>query len=130
MDEPIIHDLDILRPPPEYVVLAGKKIDISFVPSGVAVDISNVLRRLQEVNINPDDLDESAEEGVEIMAELCALITKKQHPDMDANWLLVNTNSVQLRLLMEHITDAMNRSIASIKENESSKKSPAAGTSP
>jgi len=43
---------------------------------------------------------------------------------------LANTNSNQLRGLMEYVTDAMNRSIASIKENESTKKKTAAGTSP
>ena len=130
MTEPIIHDLDVLRPPPEYVRLAGKDIDISFVPSGVSVDISNVLRRLQELDIDTENLDETAEEGVEIMAELCALITIKQYPEMNRDWLLAHTSATQLRKLLEHITDAMNRSIANIKEGETTKKKSATGTSP
>lgn len=130
MAEPLIHDLDILRPPPEYVVLAGKKIDISFVPSGVALDISRVLRKLQELDVSADNLDETAEEGVEIMADLCALITAKQQSDMTRDWLLANTNSMQLRALMERITDAMNRSIEGMREGEASKKPQADKGSP
>ena len=122
MAEPLIHDLDILRPPPEYVVLAGKKIDISFVPSGVALDISRVLRKLQSLNVSEENLEETAEEGVEIMADLCALITVKQQPEMTRDWLLANTSSMQLRALMERITDAMNRSIEGMQENAASKK--------
>lgn len=130
MAEPLIHDLDILRPPPEYVVLAGKKIDISFVPSGVALDISRVLRRLQELDVSTENLDETAEEGVGIMAELCALITVKQQPEMTKDWLFANTNSMQLRALMERIVEAMNRSVEGIREGEASKKPQADKGSP
>ena len=125
MAEPLIHDLDTLRPPPEYVILAGKKIDISFVPSGVALDISRVLRKLQALDVSEENVDETAEEGVEIMADLCALITVKQQSEMTKDWLLANTSSIQLRALMERITDAMNRSIEGMREGEASKKPPA-----
>ncbi len=126
-DKPIVYDLDILRPPPEYVLLGGKKTDISFVPSGNAMDIMAMQQKLQNLTGTPGKLrkietgGKEAIESFQIAASICAKITESQHKDMTKEWLLKNTNVVQLKQLIEHITNAVSKSLESI-EGEAGKK--------
>jgi len=129
---PIIHDLDILRPKPEYVHLGGKDIDVSFIPSGIAMEILGLQSELQGLTDTPDKLakvqagGEAARRTFEIAAELCAAITKSQHPEMDKEWLLKHTDVLQIKALMEYVTKAVFRSLESAEEPEL-KKPEAAG---
>ena len=136
MAEPIIHDLDVLRPPPEYVILSGKKIDIGFIPSGLAIAITNESRKLQELAADPGKLKEmddggpAAADSFEILAGMCATITSVQHEEMTKAWLLENTNLQQLSVLAAHISAAVNRSMATIQDESLKKKRAARGKSP
>ena len=120
-DKPIVYDLDILRPAPEYVLLGGKKIDISFVPSGIAIDIMAMQQELQDLTGTPEKLrkieagGKEAIESFQVAASICAKITETQHKDMTKEWLLKNTNVVQLKQLIEHITNAVSKSLESIE---------------
>jgi hypothetical protein len=108
-----IHDLDVLRPKAEYVKLAGKQIDISFIPSGVALDLMELRQELEEMSNTPDKLEEiekggeAAKKSFEVAAELCAKITQNQHEEMTREWLLKNTNVQQMKALVEHVTNAV-----------------------
>ena len=112
-----VHDLDVLRPKAEYVKLAGKKIDISYIPSGVALDIMDLRQQLEDLSNTQEKLDkieeggEEAKKSFEIAAELCSLITKAQYPEMDKQWLLKNTSIVQLKSLIELVTESVFKSI-------------------
>lgn len=134
--QPLIHDLDILRPRPEYVRLAGKEIDISFIPSGIAMDIMGLQNELQELTDTPEKLKaveaggEEAKRSFEIAAELCAAITKSQHPEMDKEWLLKNTDVLQIKALMEYVTKAVFRSLQSAEDEELKKPQAAETESP
>ena len=120
-DKPIVYDLDILRPASEYVLLGGKKIDISFVPSGIAIDIMAMQQELQNLTGTPEKLKkieaggQEAIESFQVAASICAKITETQHKDMTKEWLLKNTNVVQLKQLIEHITNAVSKSLESIE---------------
>ena len=120
-DKPIVYDLDILRPASEYVLLGGKKIDISFVPSGIAIDIMAMQQKLQDLTGTPEKLKKieaggkEAIESFQVAASICAKITETQHKDMTKEWLLKNTNVVQLKQLIEHITNAVSKSLESIE---------------
>ena len=134
-DKPVIHDLDILRPAPEYVKLAGKEIDISFIPSGIAIDITNLEDRLHELVGTKEKMEEGeaggkgAEKAFDLSAELCAVITSSQHKEMTKDWLLKNTNVWQLRRLMDFISKAVYASLDLAKDGKS-KKSAAVKASP
>jgi len=133
---PIVHDLDILRPKPEYVRLGGKDIDISFIPSGVAMDIMALQSELKELTDSPEKLDrvrsggDEAKRSFEIAAELCAAITASQYPEMDKAWLLKHTDVIQVRALMDHITKAVFKSLESAEEPELKKPQAAEEPSP
>lgn len=132
MSEPIIHDLDILRPSPEYVRLAGKDIDVSFIPAGIAIDIMAMQQELRELAGTPEkikDLEaggDAAKRSFEIAADLCASITKNQHPEMDREWLLKHTDVIQIKALMDYVTKAVFHSLESAEDGEI-KKPQAAG---
>jgi len=135
MGEPIIHDLDILRPPSVFVKLGGKKIDIGFIPSGIAIDIMKLQTELQGLTDSREKIEQmekggdEAQRGFEISAELCASITKSQYPEMDKDWLMKNTDIVQIKALMEHITQAVFRNLQSVEDDEI-KKPEATGEAP
>jgi len=135
MSGQIIHDLDVLRPAPEYVQLAGKKIDISFIPSGVAIDVMKAQQELQDMTDTPEKMAalegdvEGSRRTFEICAEICSLITKSQHPEMDSEWLLANTDVVQVRTLLDLVTTSVSRSIDQA-EGAGSKKPKATETGP
>jgi len=135
MGEIITHDLDVLRPQPEYVILAGKKIDISFIPAGVAMDMMTLQQELTKLTDTPEKLKKVAAGGkeagrtFEIAAELCAAITKSQYPEMDKEWLLRHTDVIQIKALVEYVTTAVSRSLDSAEDDEI-KKPPATEVSP
>ena len=124
MGEKIVHDLDVLRPSPEYVRLGGKDIDVSFIPSGIAMDIMKLQQELVKLTGTPDKLKKvdtggkEARRSFEIAAEVCAGITKSQHEEMDIEWLLAHTDVVQLKALMEYVTAAVFRSFESAEDKE------------
>ena len=113
MDKPIIHDLDVLRPKPEFVKLGGHDIDISFIPSGIALEIMALRSELVDLTDTPEKVAEIEDGGpatvktFDLTAEICAKITEVQHKEMTKEWLLKNTDVVQLRALIEYITEAM-----------------------
>ena len=133
MSEPIVHDLDVLRPKPEYVRLGGNNIDVSFIPAGIAMDIMGMQDELRKLTDTPAKLKklesggDTAKRSFEIAAELCAAITKSQFPEMDKEWLLKNTDAVQIKVLMDHVTKAVFRSLETVEDPEL-KKTPAAET--
>jgi len=123
-NNPIIHDLDILRPGPEYVKLAGKDIDISFIPSGIAIDITQLHDELLKMTDTPAKMkkirsdSQEAAKAFELSTELCAKITSNQHEEMTKEWLMKNTTVVQIKTLMSHITRAVFKSFENVKDDE------------
>jgi len=121
--KPVVYDLDILRPAPQYVLLANKKIDISFIPSGLAIDIMEMRQQLETLADTPDKINKIREGGkealdtFEITAGICSMITQNQHEEMTKEWLLKNTNIVQLKKLIEYITNAVFKSLESAEDS-------------
>lgn len=136
MSEPQIYDLDILRPKPIYVRLAGKDIDVSFIPSGIAMDIMGMQAELMKLTGTPEKMKKieaggnEARRSFELAAELCAAITKVQHPEMDKDWLLTHTDVLQIKALMDHVTRAVFRSLESAEDKEIKKPQAAEAANP
>ncbi len=112
-EDKIIHDLDILRPPSEYVKLGGKEIDISYVPSGVAIDMIILHEKL--------DKSKSEKEQFGIAAEICSKLTSMQHKEMTKEWLLKETNVDQLYALMRYVFDSVSKSLDTGNEGKGQK---------
>ncbi len=135
MGDPIVHDLDVLRPKPEYVLLGGERIDISFIPAGIAMDVMALQQELAKMSDTPtkqkrvESGGKEARRTFEIAAELCAAITSNEHEKMDKAWLLKHTDVLQIKALMELVTKAAFRSLEGaedddIKKPEATEESP------
>lgn len=133
---PVIQDLDVLRPTPEYVRLGGKDIDISFVPAGVAIDILGLQDQMTELAGSDDAVERLTKDRdaslrlFDLQAEYCAKLTSAQFPEMDKDWLLKHTSVRQLKILIARVTSAVTRSLAAVEDEEVKKASAAEGTSP
>lgn len=127
MGELVVHDLDVLRPASVIVRLGGKEIDIGFVPSGIAVDVMKLKDELEGLTGSEDKLKEIEEGGdaairsFELAADLCATITKSQHAEIDKEWLMKNTDIIQLKALMDLITRSVFQSLQSVEDDETKK---------
>ncbi len=116
-DKPVVYDLDVLRPSPEYIVLATKKLDISFIPSGIAIDIMDMRQKMEKLTDTPAKLKKieaggkEAIQSFQIAAGICAKITESQHKEMTKEWLLKNTDVRQLKVLIERVTNAVFKSL-------------------
>ena len=110
-DNSIIADLDTLRPKSEYVKLGGNDIDISFVPSGVAIDLLGLKKELDDLAVEKDKNPVSEKKAFELVADMCAMITEAQYPDMTKKWLMKNTTINQLYALMMHVYRGVNESL-------------------
>ena len=122
-----IHDLDVLRPKKDLVRLGGKEIDVGFIPSGVALEVMSLEKELRSLMDSPEKLKKiqkggkEAKRSFEIAAELCAVITSKQHPEMDKKWLLNNTDVIQIKALMDHILASVQRSVDNVEDADTKK---------
>ena len=130
MRDPIIHDLDILRPRTVIVKLAGLEIDISQIPSGVALEITSDYEMLKELagglSGQPD-----AEKSLDIFDKTLhlALRTAKKPfgfhnlggwwktRKLSKRWLVKNTNILQLRRFIDLVIELLFKSFESNRED-------------
>jgi hypothetical protein len=113
---PEVRDLDVLRPEKVIVKLAGKEIDVSFVPTGLTFDIDSLVREMQTLDskkIVANDPEESRK-GFNLTVRLCAAYCQWQHPEMDEAWFMKNTSVQQINVLGTAIRDALEKAYEGI----------------
>lgn len=138
MDDEQIFDLDILKPKALFVKLFDKQIDISFIPSGIAVetvqlqdDLNGARIRILEIQNQIGKTEDGAEitklheeenlisvETFDKAAELCAKIIEKQYPEITKEKLLFETTLDQLKQLVGLISKQIYRSVDSGVSNQ------------
>lgn len=115
-----------MRPKAELIQLGGNVIDISFIPSGIAMDMMGLQDEINKMIDTPEKLERlrkgeaetDARRTFDLSAELCAKITSCQFPEMDKAWLLKNTSVGQLKVLMDRVTRAVYRSLETAEDEE------------
>lgn len=104
-------DLDVLRPEPRMLLLAGRQIDVSFVPAGVTFELEALVREMSGLNAEQvQEGGEAARRGFELAIDLCVLFCRRKFPDMDREWFLSNTDAGQLGAFAAAVKDALVRS--------------------
>lgn len=104
-------DLDILRPGPKIVKLAGEEIDVSFIPCGITFDVDRLVTEL--FTMDTEKVKEGGEEtnrAFDLTMELCASFCTVEHPHMTKEWFLKNTDPGQVNKLAELIRETLLRS--------------------
>jgi hypothetical protein len=120
-----IIDLDILRPEKKIIRLAGKEIDVSFIPLGITFEIDDIVVRLGAMGLRKNaegkyvkkalagaDLKKMFDETV----KLCATFAGYKNPEMDEAWIKDNLNVEQIQVFAEAVKDALERSYRGVEE--------------
>ena len=112
MDREVV-DLDVLRPPPQFVKLGGNEVDLSFVPCALTFEVDRLANELADLDIaEVEKGGDEAERAFGIAIELCATFCQWKYPEMDKDWFLSNTDPTQVNKLSEMIQLTLQRSYA------------------
>ena len=117
-----IVDLDTLRPKPRLIKLDGKKINLSFMPSGILFDINEKLQQMARYLITEESRKAvekgggPAKELFEISLEVCATFCEIQHEEMTYEWFRANVSWQQLEVLAKEIRECMDREFTNLEE--------------
>lgn len=101
-------DLDILRPKAVVVKLAGKKIDVSFIPVGITFEVDEIVNQLGK--FKQTDLEkggEPARKAIELTIKLCALFCAVRNPELNEEWFKNNASPAQMTALANVIKDTL-----------------------
>ncbi|MFW5981529.1 MAG: hypothetical protein ACOCRU_03020 [bacterium] len=90
---PEILDLDKLIDRKRAVTLVGKEIDVSKIPSKISLEIIDIY----------EDLLKDDKKAMEVAWSLVMDIIHVKHPDITREWLVENTDIVQLMALFDFI---------------------------
>lgn len=101
---PMIKDFDKLIRPEKYALLGGKKIDVSSIPSRVVIMLSQFDEKRNTGEMNSNDM---FYEMVEMAAKVCMV----KHPEIDADWILDNTDLTQLTEFVTYVLSTTTQSI-------------------
>ena len=93
MAKPELLDLDKLIPDKRAIKLAGREIDVSKVPTRVVLEIEK----------NKDKLKSGSDETFDLMLDLVCKIIKPSFPEITVDWLVDNTDFMQLQALLEFV---------------------------
>lgn len=112
-----IVDLDILRPKKVCVQLAGKTIDVSFIPVGITFEIDQIVRELMALNqkeIQAGGAD--TKKALDLTIRLCATYAGIDHPEMTEEWFRKNVDAKQTARMADIVKDALLRSYEGVRE--------------
>jgi len=111
-----IVDLDILRPEKMIVKLAGKDIDVSFIPLGITFEVDDAVNELGKFTKAELRTDKAKiKEALGITIRLCAAFASYHHPEMDEKWFMDNCDSSQINMFAQSIKGALKRSYLGIE---------------
>ena len=120
-------NLDLLRPEGRIVMIAGKEVDLSFIPCGIVFDVNDAVMQLDEIVREVGQVKmlaggKEAGRAFDVMIKLCAIVTECQHPELTEEFLRRNLSVKQLELLAEEIKDLLARELAQIPGGDGEKK--------
>ena len=107
-------DLDVLRPKPSKIKLAGKEIDVSYMPCGITFEVDKIVRALAEVVATGKATDngEETHRAFDLSIDLCVVFCSWKHPELDREWFMDNTDPRQVEALASKIQETLQRSYA------------------
>lgn len=112
-----IVDLDIIRPKARKVKLAGKVIDVSFIPCGVTFEIDDLIRQLTSLDQDKMSTDpETMKKGFDLTVELCSIFATIKNPEMTKDWFMKECSVEQMGVLSKMIQVALSDSYKGVEQ--------------
>lgn len=128
--EPIIHDLDALRPRAQFITLGGRRFDLSRIPSGIALDLVDSWDKLQTDaaeltgETNAQRSMDILERSVGIVVKLLRRPFSVRHmrawwrSRITRRWLIRHTDIVQLQRFIALAIDLLFKSFNATDEED------------
>jgi len=135
VNDEVIKDFDILKPPSNYRIIGGEKVDLSFVPTGITFKVDKLIRVIRKENnklnelkekiedlINENksieeidnEIDEVNEKMFNYSIDLCVLFCSSDHPKLSKDWFLKKTDPIQIRAIVDEINNALSKSYEAV----------------
>ena len=111
-----ILDLDVLRPEAKIVKLAGKKIDVSYIPCGITFDLNDLI--VASAGLDMSEVEKGgaeAKKGFDIALQMCALFCSLKYPDLTVEWFRENTSPAQIVALSNVIKETLTSSLEGVE---------------
>lgn len=99
---PEILNLNELIPNKRIVKLVDKEIDVTKIPAKVSLKILK----------NFDKLEEDNDESLDLVFDIVMDIIKPQNPDITLDWIMDNTDLIQLVAFIKFIIEPVQKMIA------------------
>lgn len=109
--KPLIKDFDKMIKKEKYAILSGVTIDVSTIPSRVAVLLSSYQAKMKSGEIAPEDM---FYEMVDLAARVCAV----KNPEITADWILDNTDVATLSQFIKYVLAVTEEAIDTEKKSE------------
>ena len=103
-----VDDLDILRPEKRIIRLAGKDIDISFIPCGITFEIDNIVQELKSISkSNILENSEDTKKAFDLSIKMCVAFCTRKNPEMDYDWFCENVDVMQIKVFANAIQETL-----------------------
>jgi len=109
-------DLDIIRPKGKKVRLAGKIIDVSFIPCGITFEVDDVVRQISSLDQEKITTDlVEAKKAFSLAVRLCAIFASVEYPEINEDWMMKHCSAEQINVLSDAIKEALIESYKGIE---------------
>lgn len=115
----MIKDLDILRPEPSIVILGKEEVDLSFIPNGITFEVDSLLRQINDVAGNVEELindEDKQKKAFDLSIDLCVLFCSRKHPRLNKVFFLDECIPIQVRAIVDDIRIALNESYKAVEK--------------
>ena len=112
----LVKDLDVLRPEKKIVKIAGKEIDVSFLPCGLTFDVDEIVQEIYRIDrAEVEKGGPAIRDAFMLSIRLCAAFCRFHYPELDEEWFLHNFSPAQVKALAESIQQALIDAYAGIE---------------
>lgn len=108
-----IYDLDAELPAQEFIKLGGYKINISFVPCGVAIPLATAYEKWVQKSIEDGGIKglekdyKVAHINALLQIKIVSIFTEYCHPELSEEWLLKNVPFKNITFLVKKLVSAI-----------------------
>ncbi len=106
MPEPIIRDFDKVVRQQRIAILAGERIDVSMIPSGVMAEMLNTMDKLK---------DKKDPNNFKIVVDMVSKICRVKNSKITTEWLYQNTDIETLLDLANYVMEPVKQKAAEVE---------------
>jgi hypothetical protein len=111
-------NLDVLKPEPKTVTVAGHEIDVSFIPVGITFEMDDIFRRMQSMKM--DEVESGGDESkraIDLAIDLCGIFCGSQVKELDSDWFRRHCSDQQIIALVDVLKQTLVDSLKGVQRH-------------